>query len=256
MNILYLIMFFILGTVFGSFFNVLATRIPQNESIIRPGSHCEKCGHKLKWYELIPILSFIFQKGRCTNCKTQLSLLYPFSEIALGLLFMISYYSFGFSYELMISIILSSVMILVTVSDLTYLMIPDRFIFIPIILILIIKLVFLGTKAFLLSIFSGFLCFLIMYLIMKFGEFIFKKECLGGADVKLMILSGVTLEPFLSLLVIIIASFIALPVSLLLLFKHKENIIPFGPFLVIGILIIFFLKLDTMSIVEFLLGRR
>lgn len=256
MNILYLIMFFILGTVFGSFFNVLAIRIPKKESIIRPGSHCEKCGHKLKWYELIPILSFIFQKGKCTSCKTQLSLLYPFSELALGLLFMISYYSFGFSYELIISIILSSVMILVTVSDLTYLMIPDRFIFIPIILVLIIKLIFLGMKAFLLSIFSGFLCFLIMYLIMKFGEFIFKKECLGGADVKLMILSGVTLEPFLSLLVIIIASFIALPVSLLLLFKHKENIIPFGPFLVIGILIIFFLKLDTMSIVEFLLGRR
>ena len=169
---------------------------------------------------------------------------------------MVSFYTFGFSYEFIIAIILSSVMILVTVSDLMYMMIPDRFIFIPIILILLIKLVFLGLKPFLLSVFSGFVCFTIMYLIMKFGEFIFKKECLGGADVKLMILSGVALEPFLSLLVIILASFVALPVSLLLLYKHKENIIPFGPFLVIGILVIFFLKLDTMSIVGFLLGRK
>ena len=255
MEILYLILFFILGLVFGSFFNVLALRIPRNESIIYPASHCEKCGHKLKWYELIPIISYIIQKGKCKNCKTPLSLLYPFSELALGLLFMVSYYSFGFTYEFLISLILSCVMVLVTVSDLSYLMIPDRFIFIPIILILLIKLIFLGLKTFLFSVFSGFICFLIMYLIMKFGEYIFKKECLGGADVKLMILSGVTLEPFLSLLVIILASFIALPVSLFLLFRHKENIIPFGPFLVIGILVIFFLKLDTMSIVGFLLGR-
>lgn len=255
MEILYLILFFILGLVFGSFFNVLASRIPRNESIIFPASHCEKCGHKLKWYELIPVVSYIIQKGKCKNCKTKLSLLYPFSEVALGLMYAVSYYSFGFNYELLIAIILSSVMVLVTVSDLTYMMIPDRFIFIPVILVLLIKLIFMGVKVFLLSLFSGFICFVIMYLIMKFGEFIFKKECLGGADVKLMILSGVVLEPFLSLLVIILASFIALPVSLLLLFRHKENIIPFGPFLVIGILIIFFLKLDTMSIVNFLLGR-
>ena len=256
MDVLYLIMFFILGLVFGSFFNVLALRIPVKESIINPSSHCDKCGHRLKWYELIPVISFIIQKGKCRNCQTKLSLLYPFSELALGLLFMVSFYTFGFSYEFIIAIILSSVMILVTVSDLMYMMIPDRFIFIPIILILLIKLVFLGLKPFLLSVFSGFVCFTIMYLIMKFGEFIFKKECLGGADVKLMILSGVALEPFLSLLVIILASFVALPVSLLLLYKHKENIIPFGPFLVIGILVIFFLKLDTMSIVGFLLGRK
>ena len=255
METLYMILFFILGLVFGSFYNVLASRIPRQESIISPPSHCEKCGHKLKWYELIPVISYIIQKGKCKNCKTKLSLLYPFSELALGLLFMVSFYSLGFSYELLIALILSSVMVLVTVSDLTYMMIPDRFIFVPVILILLIKLIFLGLKTFLLSVFSGFICFIIMYLIMKFGEFIFKKECLGGADVKLMILSGVTLEPFLSLLVIILASFIALPVSLFLLFRHKENIIPFGPFLVIGILVIFFLKLDTMSIVSFLLGR-
>lgn len=256
MDILYLIMFFILGTVLGSFYNVLAIRIPNKESIIYPSSHCERCGHRLRWYELIPILSFVIQKGKCRNCKSKLSLLYPFSELALGLLFMVSYYSFGFSYELIISLILSSVMILVTVSDLTYMMIPDRFIFVPSIMILLIKLIFMGFKTFIFSLISGVLCFIIMFLIMKFGEFLFKKECLGGADVKLMFLSGISLEPFLSLLVIILASFIALPVSLLLLFRHKENIIPFGPFLVIGILVILFLKLDATSIVNFLINRK
>ena len=206
------------------------------------------------WYELIPILSFIFLKGKCYNCKTKLSIMYPLSELFCGILFAISFYSFGFTYNLIIALILSSIMIVVMVSDLTYMIIPDRFIAIPSILILFIKLIFTGPKEFLFSLLSGILSFLIMFMIMKFGEFIFKKESLGGADVKLMFLVGIVLEPFLSLLVIIVASFIALPVSLFLLIKNKENIIPFGPFLMIGLLIIFFTKYNSKEIIDFLLN--
>ncbi len=255
MRIVYLICFFILGTVFGSFYNVLGTRIPLHKSIIHPRSHCEKCGHELKWYELIPILSFIFLKGKCANCKTKLSWLYPASELFCGILFMISFYSFGFSYNLLIALILSSASIMIIVSDLSYMIIPDRFIVIPIILVLLIKLIFLGFREFSFSLFSGILAFGIMFAIMKFGEYIFKKECLGGADVKLMFLIGVTLEPLLSLLVIILASVIALPVSLFLMAKNKESIIPFGPFIMIGLLIIFFTKLNSGEIIEFLLRK-
>ena len=89
---------------------------------------------------------------------------------------------------------------------------------------------------------------------MKFGSFIFKKEALGGADVKLMFTVGLCVEPFLSLLVIIIASIVALPVSLLLYFKEKENIIPFGPFILIGLLIIMFTKLNSQGIINLLLN--
>ena len=255
METLYIIMFFIVGTVFGSFYNVLGIRIPKKESIIKPSSHCEKCNHVLSWYELIPILSYLFLKGKCKNCKMKLSIMYPLSELFCGILFAISFYSFGFSHNLFIALILSSVMITVMVSDLSYMIIPDRFIVIPSILILLIKLIFVGPKEFLFSLLSGILSFLVMFMIMKFGEFIFKKESLGGADVKLMFLAGVTLEPFLCLLVIIVASFIALPVSLLLLVKNKENIIPFGPFLTIGILIIFFTKYNSSEIINFLLQK-
>lgn len=248
-------MFFILGCVFGSFFNLLGLRIPEHESIISPPSHCDKCGHKLSWYELIPIFSYLFLKGRCRNCKTKLSIIYLFSEFFCGVLFAISFYSFGFSHNLAIALILSSTMILVTVSDLTYMIIPDRFIVIPSILILLIKLIFEGPREFLFSILWGILSFLIMFMIMKFGEYIFKKESLGGADVKLMFLAGVSLEPFLCLLVIIVASFIALPVSLFLLVKNKENVIPFGPFLTIGILVIFFTKYSSQEIINFLLQK-
>ena len=83
----------------------------------------------------------------------------------------------------------------------------------------------------------------------------FKKETLGGADVKLMLFVGLCVEPFLALLVIIVASVIALPVSLILLVKEKEHAIPFGPFIIIGLMIIFLMKLNTMQVINFLLGK-
>ena len=239
----------------GSFYNVLGLRIVNKESIIKPKSHCEKCGHVLSWYELIPILSFIFLKGRCKNCQTKLSYLYLFSEFFSGLLFAISFYSFGFSPNLIISLTLSSLLICVTVSDITYMIIPDRFIVISAIIILLTKLIFFGFEKFLISLGYGMLAFAIMYLIMKFGDYIFKKETLGGADVKLMFVVGVCLEPFLALIVIIIASMIALPISLVLLVKEREHAIPFGPFIVVGTLIVFLTKFDSMKIIHFLIGR-
>ena len=90
---------------------------------------------------------------------------------------------------------------------------------------------------------------------MKFGSFIFKKETMGGADVKLMFTVGICVEPLLSLVVIIIASLIALPISLVLLVKEKEHAIPFGPFILTALLIAFFTKLNSIEIINFLLHR-
>ncbi len=255
MRIVYLICFFIIGTAMGSFYNVLGLRVVNHESIIKPRSHCEKCGHVLEWFELIPIFSFLFLKGRCRNCKTKLSWLYLFSEFFCGVLFAISFYSFGFSWNLIISLVLSSLLIIVTVCDLTYMIIPDRFIVVSSILILLVKLIGFGLKAFLTSLLWGLVSFVIMFLIMKFGEYIFKKETLGGADVKLMFTVGLCVEPFLSLLVIVVASVIALPTSIAILIRDKEHAIPFGPFIIIGLLIVFLTKLDSMHIIRFLLGR-
>ena len=248
MEFCYYISFFLFGLCFGSFFNVCAMRIPKGESVNKPRSHCENCNHELKWYELIPLLSFIIQKGRCRNCHAKLSLFYPFSELATGILFMVCYHSFGFSYDLIIALTLVSTFILVVVSDLTYLLIPDRFIIIPSIIVIIINFLNKGYEYGLLHIAYGVLAFTFMYLIMLLGNKLFKKESMGGADIKLMFLVGVTLDPFLTILVIFIASFIALPVSFYLLIKNKEHVIPFGPFIVASFLIVYFTKLDIKEI--------
>lgn len=248
MEIYYYILFFIFGICLGSFYNVLAMRLPKGESIIKPKSHCPKCLHELKWYELIPIISFIIQKGKCKNCQAKLSFFYPFTELVTGLLFVISYYSFGFSYDLIIALILVSVFVLVIVSDLSYLLIPDSFILIPNILILIITILESGFEVGIRQVAFGLFAFLLMYFVMLLGNKLFKKESLGGADIKLMFLVGLTLDPMLSVLVIFLASIIALPVSLFLLVKNKEHVIPYGPFLMLGLLIVFFMKMDIQEI--------
>lgn len=248
MEIYYYCLFFIIGITLGSFYNVLGMRLPIGESIIKPKSHCPKCNHELKWYELIPIISFIIQKGKCKSCKTKLSLFYPIIELSTGLLFIVSYYSFNFSLDLIIALTLVSLFMIVIVSDLSYLLIPDSFIIIPSIIVLVVKIIQFGFINALIQIGYGILCFIFMYLIMLLGNKLFKKESLGGADIKLMFLVGLTLDPMLMVVVIFLASIIALPISLVLLIKNKEHVIPFGPFIVLGLLIVYFTKLNIIEI--------
>ena len=250
MEIYYHIMFFIVGTIFGSFYNVVGTRIPNNLSIVKPGSHCEYCNHELSWYELIPIFSYIFLKGKCKSCHHKLSIFYPFTEIATGLLFLVSFHSFGFSLDLLTSLTLVSTFIIIIVSDINYLIIPDRFIIIPSILIIIIDLFNIGLLNTIIQIGYGILGFTLMYLVMLLGNKLFKKESLGGADIKLMFLIGLVLDPMLLIVVLFLASFIALIPSVYLLIKNKEHVVPYGPFLMIGLLIVYFTKLNIIEIFE------
>ena len=110
------IIIIILGLVLGSFYNVVGLRIPNGESIIKPGSHCPKCNHKLSWYENIPVLSYIFLGGKCKNCKQKISIIYPIIEILTSFLFYISYKIFGLSEEFFISLVISSLVVIIFVS--------------------------------------------------------------------------------------------------------------------------------------------
>ena len=86
MDILFIILFFILGTIFGSFYNVVGYRVPKGESLLYPPSHCTKCNNKLGPLELIPIFSFLFLGGKCKKCKTKISWFYPLFELFSGIL--------------------------------------------------------------------------------------------------------------------------------------------------------------------------
>ena len=246
MEYYYMAIFFMFGAILGSFYQVVGERLPKGESILSPKySYCPNCKKRLKWYELIPIFSYIIQGGKCRNCKKEISLMYPFIEILTGALFAVSYYSFGISYDLVISLTLVSFFTIVIVSDLTYMIIPDEVTLVSSLIILITTFLKLGLGNGLVQLGSGLLAFGVMYLIMVIGNIIFQKETLGGADIKLMFIAGLVLHPYLAVFVIFIASCIALPVSLVIYVTNKEHMIPFGPFLVASIIFIFFLKVDV-----------
>lgn len=249
---MWLICFFVIGCFFGSFYNVVGLRIPNGESIVYPNSHCTRCGHSLKWYELIPLFSFVFLGGKCRNCKEKISIMYPLIELLTGILFAICYYSLGVSYELGIGITISSLLIMVIVSDINYMIIPDSFIVIPAVIVIVLKFLSLGIIDGLLAIAYGVIAFLILFLVMLLGNKVFKKESLGGADIKLFFVVGLLFSPVITLLVLVLACFIALPVSLILYFRNKEHLIPFGPFIVIATLLVYFTKIDFQTIYNFL----
>lgn len=230
---------FIIGLLFGSFYNVVGMRLSNNESIVFPGSHCEKCNHKLSWYENIPLFSYILLRGKCKSCHARISIWYPAIELFTGMLFLIGYYVFGLTSEFVISLIISSLVSIIFVSDINYYIILDSPLIIGSILIIIVKLISTGFKETIMSIGSGILIFGVMYSIMLLGNFIFKKESLGGGDIKLSFVAGLVLGPKLGIMYIIFGAFLAFPYAIYITVRNKENMLPFGPFLISSLLIIY-----------------
>lgn len=244
METYYLILCFIIGLVLGSFFNVVAYRLPNKMSIVKPGSFCPKCKHKLKWYENIPLFSYVLQLGKCRSCKNKISIFYPTIELMTGLLFALSFYLFSISESFFLAIISSSFLVIVIVSDCKYMIIPDEVTIAAVILAFIVRVVYNPIEDILYYVISATALFATMYLLMLAGNKIFKKESLGGGDIKLMIFSGLTLGFIDGLFTIFLASFIALPISLFFYYRNKDNIVPFGPFLLLALLIIIIFRFN------------
>ena len=253
MEKIYLILFFILGSVMGSFYHVLATRLSKGLSIITPASHCEKCKHQLKWYELIPILSYIIQGGKCRECKTKLPISYLLIEVCSGLLFAVCYHVFGLTYDLLIALIFVSSLIIIIISDIEYMIILDEVLIFAILSIIVIDLISIGLYKTSINIIAGTGAFVTMYLIKKLGDLIFKQESLGGGDIKLMFLVGLVIGYPMSVCNIFFATFIAFPIALYLLIAKKDNIIPFGPFLSMAAIILYIWGLTFTDIINFII---
>lgn len=250
MEIYIYILLFVFGTVMGSFLNVVAVRLSNNESILWPSSHCHNCEHKLKWYELIPVVSYLLQKGMSRCCKTIIPISYLIIELVTGILYMVSYHSFGFSYEFIISLIFISSLIVIIVSDIEYMIILDEVIAVSSIIIIILDWIFFGLDYTAGKIIGGILAFVSMYVIKLIGDRLFKKESMGGGDIKLMFLFGLVIGFPLSLCNIFLATFIAFPVAVYVLLKRKDSLIPFGPFLAMSAILIHISKVNIMDIID------
>lgn len=237
MVIAYTILFFVLGLLFGSFYNVVALRVPKKESIVTPPSHCTNCQRRLTVVDLFPVFSYIFLKGKCRTCGVKISPIYMVSELLTGLLFAFSYWELGFSTELVVALLFISLLIIINVSDIAYMLIPDKILlfFLP---LLIVGRIFSPLSPWWDSIVGALVGFAILYLIA-----VVSKGGMGGGDVKLFFLIGIVLGTVNSLLTLFIASVIGMIVGIIVLKvrgQGRKTPVPFGPSIAIAAVIVYF----------------
>ncbi|MFK9091294.1 prepilin peptidase [Bacillus salipaludis] len=232
MDILTLLLF-LYGCVFGSFFNVVGLRIPMKKSIVVPRSACNTCGHQLRAYELIPVLSYVIQRGKCRGCQSRISPIYPIFELLTGLLFMTAPLVVGWSGELVVALTLISMFMIIVVSDIHYMIIPDKILIWFAGIFLLERMVWPLTPWWdsLLGAVIGFTFLLIVAFVSKGG--------MGGGDVKLYAVLGLVLGVKLVLLSFFLSTLFGAVIgvlALLLKIVKRRQPVPFGPFIAAGTL--------------------
>lgn len=231
-----IILIFVLGLIVGSFSNVCIYRIPRNESIIYPASHCPKCRSNISPKDNIPLLSYILLKGRCRNCKSKISIQYPIVEFLTGLTYLIIYLTYGLSIQSLVHIILSSALIIIAFIDLNDQIVPDV-ISLPGIVIGFIISFFVSHISYMNSALGVLVGGGIILIIGLAGSIIFKKEAMGGGDVKLAAMIGAFLGWRYIMISLFLGFFLGALAGILLILskiKSREDAIPFGPFIVLG----------------------
>lgn len=237
MTIVYGILFFIYGIIFGSFFNVVGLRVPKKESIVSPPSHCTTCKRNLTAIDLIPVFSYVFLKGKCRGCKTNISPIYPFMEFATGVLFTLSYYLLGFGFELIISLLFISMLVIITVSDIAYMLIPNK-VLLPFAVAILIGRFMSPLTPWWDSLLGAAVGFLVLYLIA-----LLSKGGMGGGDIKLFFVIGLVLGTVQTLITLFLAAFIGSIIGIIILNKMgqgRKTPIPFGPSISLAAIITYF----------------
>lgn len=245
MQTLILIFAGLFGLVFGSFFNVCIYRIPQGKSIAWPASFCPHCKTHIRWFDNIPVLSYIFLLGKCRACKKPISMQYPLVELLTAILTVLFVYRYGITVWTFGVLLAVYFLIILSVIDLQLMIIPDRFSLGLIVLGLAFAWCnpnFTGVwwQKELWSLVGAGAGLFGVLAIALLGTWLFKKEAMGGGDVKLMAGVGAFIGWQGVITTVIFGSFFGLVYAVfLMIFKGKKgsDAIPFGPFLSLGALI-------------------
>ena len=231
---------FVIGSVVGSFLTLCIDRIPRNKSIITPRSHCDNCDVALTTLDLIPILSFIFLKGKCRHCGMKISCRSTYVEVFTGLMYMVLYYKYGCSLEFAKYVVILSTMVIVSIIDYYTYNVYLNMIYVAVLMLVVINLIQWFTLKDIDIIFnmstSIILGFGIIYILYR----ITKGKGIGLGDAYILGMFGVAMNP-MDMLYIILYSSIAGIIGGMITIKYKGKDksfqIPFGPYLFIGWLI-------------------
>ncbi|WP_071460275.1 prepilin peptidase [Bacillus massilinigeriensis] len=242
-----LLLLFIVGLVFGSFYHLIALRVPKGESILFPGSHCPECGHRLKSHELIPLFSFAMQQGKCRHCFSSIPLTSPAAELSTGILFVISPLIVGWKPELFLALTLASMLIIISFSDLEYMIIPNK-ILIPFFLLIFFFRIFVPLTPWWNSLTGSVFCFALLYIINLASN-----GKIGMGDVKLFAVIGLATGLKTTLLSFYLSALFGSVFAVLGLLSgslNKKTAVPFAPFIALGTLVSYFWGESIITLYE------
>lgn len=232
------ILIFIFGAIIGSFLNVCIYRIPRDESISYPPSHCTECGTRIKPYDMIPILSYIFLKGRCRKCSSKISMMYPAVELANGILYALIYMKYGLSISFVKFIIFTSFMIVIGLIDYKTMEVHFKISFFAV----LIAVFFIIVNAY--SSKSFFSALTYIYGAVLGGGIIsliiLLTAGMGWGDAEICLLAGLFLGLQNTILTLFLSFITGGIVGILLIIfkvKSRKDAIPFGPFIVLSSII-------------------
>lgn len=229
--ILYIIIF-LFGIVIGSFLNVCIFRIPKKEDIVKTGSHCMSCGYRLKWYDMIPVASFLALRGKCRKCGAKLSVQYPLIEAANGILYVLIVWTGGLGIESLLYCLLASALLVLSVIDFRTYEIP----FGINLFILALGLIRVGTD------YHNFLTYLIgLISVSAFLAILYYAtggRAIGGGDVKLMAACGLLLGWKLIILAFLTGCVFGAVIHVIRMkISGESHVLAMGPYLSLGVLV-------------------
>lgn len=237
----------VIGSIVGSFLNVVIYRLPREQSIVRPRSHCTKCRKTIAWYDNIPVISFLLLKARCRHCKASIHWRYPVVEAFTAGVTVVVVATFGLTILGLVYAAFIWALIAASVIDLDFQIIPDEIslggLVVGLLLSLAIPMLH-GTEDRVLALGRSGVGLLVgggaLYLTGMFGDFVFRKESMGGGDIKLLAMAGTILGWKAVLVTFFIAPMFALGPGLIVLLTKRSHIIPYGPFLSIALVVSLF----------------
>lgn len=243
MEIYFAMLPFITGVIFGSFFNVCILRIPENKSIVTPASHCYNCNAALKPIDLVPILSWIFLRGKCRYCGHKISSRYTLVEFITGIVFILIYNTYGWNEKTLYYLVIISLLIIIAFIDIDQYIIPYSLIMFGSIGAIVFNALGKGIDI-KNSLLGGLICGGLMLILTHIMNFILKKEAMGGGDIKLFTMMGLFLGIEGGLLTIILSTYLGVIYQVVVIINNKikrqkyNSMMPYGPFISIGALIV------------------
>lgn len=223
------------GAVIGSFLNVCILRwgAEPKESIVRPASHCPRCGRGLAWYENIPMVSWLLLRARCRGCGEPISMIYPLIELATTCIWAYMAWRHGLTIEALRGAVFGTILLGIAMTDARQYIIPDEFSWGGLVIALLFSLAgglpSLGT-----ALLGAAVGFGLLWLVGTVGTWVFKEDAMGGGDIKMMAMVGAFVGWQGVLLTIFLGALAGSLVFLPLLLMGNRKLVPFGIFLAIG----------------------